>query len=77
MSASGIQRARRRESHRQQRAAQLHAENRARIAREREAMAARFKPVPRKKREWPNPEQVLAAALAPIGRDYGGRAQLS
>jgi hypothetical protein len=65
-------RARRWETHQQKRSAQLHAENRARILREREAMAERWMPSDRTYLPLDKPEQVFAAAFAAMGRDFGG-----
>jgi hypothetical protein len=50
------------------RSAQIHAENRARIAREREAMAARWLPATH---NVVDPEQAFAVAFAAMGRDFG------
>lgn len=56
------------ETRQQRRSMQLHAANKARIAREREALAARLLPAAH---TVADPEKALAAAFAAMGRDFG------
>lgn len=77
MSDTRHPRARPRETSQQQRAARIHAANRARIESEREAMARRsFVPYHRRSvvgLPASAPEDRLAVAFTAIGVDYGGR----